>query len=137
MLRLIAVLIACVTPHLVMAQMPVEVIHSGRDSVGQRLVFYYKEAIRSSASFTLALNPTLGLRVRIVTLDPDDASRGYSTAYSATWTWTNPQSPFDLYLTQYVGLCGASRVRSCAEDLLVTTNNQLEDIQRLLASVRR
>ncbi len=126
------VIFSCVAVAETPAQVSVEVIHSGQDSVGQQLVFYYKEAIRSSASFHLTLGSTLGFRVRIVTLDPSEIKSSYSTVYSATWTWNNPEKPFDFYLTQYVGTCGANRVRSCAEDLLVATNTELEKIQRIL-----
>jgi hypothetical protein len=133
----ILLLVLSLSPGIGFAQVPVQVVHSGNDAVGQRLVFYFKEAIRGSTSFSVALEPTLGLRVWIVTLDPDNPSRAYSTVYSAAWTWNNPNEPFDYFLTQYVGTCGSQRVRSCAEDLLVATNSQLERLQRLLSPVRR
>lgn len=137
MIKFIAVVCLLMLSEIAGAQMPVQVVHTGTDRIGQQLVFYYKEAIRGSNSFKIALEPTLGIRVRVVTLDPDDANRGYSTTYSVTWTWNNPQQPFDYYLTSYVGICGADRVRSCADDLLVVTSNQLEDLQRLLTPTSR
>ena len=117
------------------AQTPVEVKGTANDPVGQRLVFYFKESIRSSGSFRLAVSEELGIQVRIVTLDPSDGNTGYSTVYSAVWTWNNPKQIFPVFLTSQVGICGASRARGCAEDLLVVTDKQREDFVKLLQAV--
>jgi hypothetical protein len=116
------------------AQMPVEVVSSGQDPVGQRLVYFFKDAIRRSSTFTLSLEENLGFRVSIVTLDPEQrrTAEGYWTVYSATWTWNNPEQPFPFYLQQVVGTCGSNRVRECADSLLVVTNDQLERVARLI-----
>ena len=132
MAKVLLIVVLVLIPLAASAQVAVQIVHSGYDTVGQRLVFYYKEAIRRSSSFRLVLDDNLGLRVRVVTLEPAGSGGvGYSTVYSATWTWNNPDQLFDFYLTQVVGTCGSSRVHECAENLLVETNNQLERLQRL------
>jgi hypothetical protein len=133
--RTVAVLLLAVSTVPVMAAVPVEVTGTSDDAVGKRLVFYFKEGIRASQSFQLSLGNQLGLQVKIVTLDPSTNNAGYSTIYSAVWTWNNPSNPFPLYLTSSVGTCGSSRVKECAESLLVTTNDQLEDIARLVKAI--
>ena len=116
-------------------QTPVQVKSTSNDPVGQRLVYYFKESIRSSTSFQLAISDELGIQVHIVTVDPSDGNTGYSTAYSVVWTWYNPEKIFPIYLSNNVGVCGANRVRGCAEDLLVLTDKRREDIAKLLKAV--
>jgi hypothetical protein len=121
------------------AQIPVHVVGSGQDPVGQRLVYFYKEALRGSSTFTVALEEGAGFRVSIVTLDPEqrEATRGFWTVYSVTWTLTNPEQPFPYHLHQMVGTCGASRIRECADSLLVITNDQAERVARLIRAIPR
>jgi len=134
--RVAALIISLMASLPAQAEVAVQVVHSGDDSIGQRLAYFYKEALRNSSEFVVALDPQLGFRVRLITLDPTERETGYSTVYSAVWTWNNPEEPYDFYLTTVVGTCGSNRVKGCAEDLLVTTSQQFEKIRAILSQAK-
>lgn len=116
------------------ASTPIIVQATGNDMVGQRLVYYFKEAIRTSASFRLSQGDEPGIEVRLVTLDPSSGDTGGSTVYSAVWTLANPKKYTEIYLTSVVGTCGTKRVHECAEDLLATTDEQRTGIMKVLSA---
>ena len=55
-----------------------------------------------------------------------------TTVYFAVWLWNNPAQPFPLFLTSSVGLCGGNRIQGCAQDLLAKTDEEREQIAKLL-----
>lgn len=118
------------------AGIPVDVEATSRDAVGQRLVFYFKENIKASSSFQLSLDEQTGFQVSIITLNPDDDNQSYSTVYSAVWKWNDAENLLPYYMHSRVGTCGSNRVKECAVDLLVETNNQLERLARLIKAAR-
>lgn len=125
-------------PRLANAAMPVEIIQTTGDTVGQRLVYYVKEGIRASNSMTLAFDEkTPRMQVEIVTIDQNPANPGYSTAYSFVVLWENPNQPFPFYLNQYVGYCGANRVRACADDLVANISQNSDEIIKLLINASK
>lgn len=105
---------------------------TAKDSVGKQLIFATKEAIRRSAGLTLAdTEDESRIQVHFVTIDPDSPERGDRTIYSAVWTVkTLHATPVTMHLTHYVGLCGVSRVQSCAQDLLATTDEQMSKVRQ-------
>lgn len=108
------------------------------DQVGRQLVFELREALRRSAGFTLAERPQdARIYTRIVTIDPNDgSSAGYSTVYSAVITFqTFHDTPIEMYLTNYVGTCGRSRVASCAQSLLSGIDEQAASIRAMIRDV--
>lgn len=113
-------------------KMPVEVLATANDSVGKRLVYFVKEGIQSSATLEPVLNPSIGIRLLIVTIDQNTNNPGYSTAYSFVVTWVSNEQPFPYYLNQYVGYCGSSRVQECAQELVASTAENSEQVLRLL-----
>lgn len=120
------------------AQVPVEVEHTGRDSVGQRLAYYVKESLRASRGLELTTDESIvRMQLSIVTLEGNRDSPGSYTVYSASWLWTNPKNLFPFYLTSSVGYCGTQRARECAEDLVAKTNTQAEEIQKLIRQATR
>lgn len=125
-------------PRLANATMPVEIVQTTADSVGQRLVYYVKEGLRASNSMTLAFDAkTSRMQVEIVTIDQNPANPGYSTAYSFVILWENPNQPFPFYLNQYVGYCGADRVRACADDLVADISQNSDAIIKLLINASK
>src|SRR5690348_15967835 len=89
-----------------LAVMPVEVQSKTPDMVGQRLVFAFKEGIRSSASLGISFDEsTPRMQVSVVTLDQNPSMPGYSTVYSVVILWNNPAQVLPYYLQQYVGYC--------------------------------
>lgn len=127
------VLLGTVFPVIANATMPVEIVQTTSDSVGQRLVYYVKEDIRASDSMTLTFNEKIPrLQVQIVTIDENPANPGYSTAYSFVVLWENPKELFPFFLNNYVGYCGADRVRACASDLVANISENSDEIIKLL-----
>ncbi|GAA3720573.1 hypothetical protein GCM10022421_31040 [Oceanisphaera sediminis] len=119
------------------AEMPVEVIDSGSDSVGNRLIYKIKEKIRSSSSMGLTFDQTkLRMQARISTLDQNTQNPGYSTAYSMVITWSNPDTPLPYYLNHFTGYCGSTRVDSCASDVVAALSKQSDEIIRLLTNAK-
>lgn len=112
---------------------PVEVEHQGEDAIGQRLIFFFEEAIRRSTLFKLASDdPHRGFRLVVLTRDPDphlDTSGG-RTMYALATLWRYQNAPVDVYLNHSYGICGASRVRDCADALLVDLNADWEEFLR-------
>jgi len=110
-----------------LAQVNVYVDSTAPDSVGGRLSYRLKEGIRASAGMKLADTDAEALiTARIVTLDPDANSAASSsrTIYSLVLTAkTMHETPVDMYLTSFVGLCGTKRVEECADGLVADTDN--------------
>jgi hypothetical protein len=131
-LRLV-VIICFLIAEAAFAEMPVEVISTTPDTVGQRLVFAMKEGIRTSASLGISFDQTKPrMQVNVVTLDQNSPNPGYSSAYSVVVLWNNPEQVFPFYLTQYVGYCGSSRVRECADGLVANVSEKADEIIKLL-----
>ena len=113
------------------AEMPVEVISTTPDMVGQRLVYYLKEGIRSSSSLGISFDQKkVRMQVNVVTLDQSQTYPGYSTVYSVVILWNNPAQPFPFYLNQYVGYCGSDRIHECADGLVANVSEQADDVLR-------
>ena len=123
--------------HSVQAQMPVHIEATTPDSVGNRLVFAMREAIRRSSSMTLEDRAEDGfLLLKVVTLNPDESARSNRTIYSIVWiSKTLHETPVQMYLTNSVGLCGTSRVQHCAEDIVAETDRQASFIRGLLRAI--
>ena len=114
------------------AQMKVYVGSTAEDSVGGRLVYAMKEKIRRSAGMILVdRDEDARIAVRVVTLDPDTAGgSGRRTIYSAVLTaQTFHNTPVDMFLTNYVGMCGTARIQECADDLVVVTDRYVTKVK--------
>lgn len=109
---------------------------TAKDTVGQRLVYAFKEQIRRSAALAITENEEDDagrLGVHIVTMDPDDNKNGNWTIYSFTVTMrTFHKYPTEAYLVQSVGKCGSSRIEECASGLVATTDRQASYVRKLL-----
>ena len=121
-----------------LAEMPIEIISTTPDVVGQRLVFALKEGIRSSSSLGISFDQSKArMQVNVVTLDQSTSSPGYSTVYAVVILWNNPAQPFPFYLTQYVGYCGSSRVRECADGLVANISEQSDSLLKLFQAASK
>ncbi len=115
----------------------VEFRHTGDDAVGTRLAYNVREEIRDSKSMNLTYDDDkVRMQLILVTLEPGN-SNSYSTVYSATWVWNNPEQPFPFYITSVVGTCGTSRVSEVAQDLVAQTDKHLNDLRRLFNAVKK
>jgi hypothetical protein len=118
-------------------QMAVEVLHTGTDTVGQRVVFYFKEAIRQSSSLTLALSETHGFKMRFISRDNPGTREGSQTVIAATLTFFDPKSGVDFFMNTRLQFCGADRAKECAERILIDTSNEFERMQRAYESTQK
>ncbi len=116
----------------------VSVSHAGEDSVGQRLAFALREAIRSSAGYRLVDYKEALFRVSLVTLDPDRSLSGNKTAAAVTYTVrntlpfkdSNPQTWYPIYLTTSIVIAGADRTEDQARGILASLDANIEDYKR-------
>src|SRR5262249_38742088 len=106
---------------------PVEILQSGKDSLGQRFAFEIKEAIRGSRSMRLVTDSSPHLIVHIVTLDPDTDAPGNRTITSVTIVYDSMNTPArGAYLTSYVAVCGVQRINECARGILPDIDSAAE-----------
>lgn len=111
------------------AAMPVEIVSSASDPIGERLVFALKERVRSSESLELTFDQsTPRLQIFIISIDPSVDNDGYSTAYSTVIAWKNPKDQFPYLLSQYVSLCGGSKVKDSADGIVAKISKQSDAI---------
>jgi hypothetical protein len=125
--RLLFVMMAVffvVMPQKVLAQQktPVLVVHDGTDSVGGRLAYQVKEAIRRSGGFRLIQGNEPGLRIRLITRDLNqivyaDSKPGTGTIYTVTFTMKTDAQP-EWFLVSDMANCTPNRVNEVAEILI-------------------
>lgn len=142
-LRLLILSIALAATSVAPAQdgkISVAVDHSGSDTVGQRLVFAVREAIRASSGYKLVSGKEAILHISLVTLDPErsPSASGYWTAAAVAYTMRNdlplnkadPQTWYPIYLTTNIVLAGMSRVDDQAKGILATLDAQVEQYRQ-------
>lgn len=120
------------------AQVKVFVSSTAPDSVGNRLAYAVKEAIRRSSGMQLADREEDALiSLSIVTLDPDkNYNESNRTIYSAVWTvQTFHSTPVSMYLTNSVGICGTGRVSQCADGLAADTDAKISSVRSLIRDI--
>ena len=121
-------------------KLTVSVSHSGDDSVGSRLAFAVREAIRSSSGYQLVSEKST-LQIEVVTLDPNRGERnsGNQTVSSVTYTMRNflpyekgnPQTWLPIFLSVWIGLAGANRVDEQAKSILAALDREVESYKRM------
>jgi hypothetical protein len=115
------------------AQAPVPVYLSStvatKDTVGSRMTFELKEAIRSSRSFRLVADDAYPrIALYIVTMEETE---GLSTVASVVLTFDDLDMPLrGGYITSSVQVCGSDRVTSCARSMLASIDRAVERLQR-------
>lgn len=116
-------------------KLSVSVSHSGEDSVGERLAFHIREAIRASNAYELVTGPSALFRISLVTLNPDRESSGNRTAASYVVSMRNtnpfreqhPETWYPIFMTSGVVTSGSARVKETAEELLATLDSEVEE----------
>ena len=122
----------------ILAQVPVQVLETSEDSVGQRLTYNLKEQIRESRGLQIARDlQSQRMQFRIVTLDQNPSSPGNSTVYSAVTLWANPNVALPVFLDQQVGYCGSNRVDECAEALVASISKQADQIIAIFSMLHK
>lgn len=131
-----ALLGAYATPTSAQSKIKVNIQATAKDVIGRQFVFHVRDQIGRSGTFVE--DPDGALRVLIVTLDPDSgaASAGSQTIYSYTIVISGGSESLDSYLTSGVGVCGASKVQSCAGSMFTTLGEEVETIRAALSSTK-
>ena len=105
------------------------------DSVGQRLVYKVREALRRSASMRVADTYAESIvQSSIVCLTPKEGERGVITRYSHAVTFINSKGTYDYQLTHGVGICGSDRVDNCADDLVASIDSAVVEVRGQISS---
>src|SRR5882762_412936 len=101
------------------------------DSVGQRLVFQLREAVRRSAAFTLTIGdePRIRLVIRTMNRLPDQPN--ISSIYSVVWVGQGKDT-LPVYLDSTIGFAGSAVLQSSAETILARTDKLVFDLRRLI-----
>lgn len=127
-----ALLIAVLTAHATLAAGPnptrIRVDDVSHGGAGARLVFAFKEQVRSSQSFRLAEGDGEGLHVSIETLDQSSEDASDLTIYSVIWSLKMPKEPFPLLIAHMIGYCAAKRIDETAGTLLARTDKVVSDV---------
>jgi hypothetical protein len=119
--------IACLGPRPLLAQqnkIAIGVFQLGEDAVGKSLAFAVRDAIRHSASYTLAPTGSQTFSIGLVTIDISTATSSSSSAVSVVFTLANPQptastlSGYPLLLNGTVLAVGRSRVPEMADRIV-------------------
>jgi hypothetical protein len=109
-------------------KIPVIVIDESTDSVGQRLVYKFKEEIRQSSTLSITLDQkAAALEIQISTMDRLPDSPGLSTMYSVVWVMTLGGTTRTFYYNS-LGYCGGNRVDEYAEIFLARTDQIMDEI---------
>lgn len=131
---LIIAALLLVLPSVTFAQkkIAVEVEHTGRDTVGQRIAFAVREGIRGSRGMELVTDSRRPrIKVVVVTIDSSTAERGYSSALSVSYLYDNLDVPLSgALITSEVYFCGTDRATSCAESIVAKIDSVIEQLRR-------
>ena len=107
----------------------VEVQSTASDPVGIRLTYQVREHLARSATFR-AREPSdkMFMVMSLVTIDSEQEAerRGLSGTYSHAVLWAISPNGLRWHLSNSVGVCGAGRVASCAEDLIAVMADRYE-----------
>src|SRR5437773_3033978 len=109
-------------------KIPVEVNHSGQDTVGARIAYELKQSIAASRTMRLEDSAYVPrMKAVIVSLDIEDSARGSRSALSVSIVFDSLDTPLGgIYLTSYVQTCGTLRAQNCAADLLALVDKQID-----------
>jgi hypothetical protein len=111
---------------------PVEIVHTGTDTIGQRVAYQIKEIIQNSAT----MGPYTGsesawFKIRLASMATDSDQQNDLTCYSTVLTMCITDSETkvireEAYLKSWVGVCGALRVRETAEGIIAGVSKQFD-----------
>lgn len=112
-------------------KVPVVLEHSGRDMVGQRVVFELREVIRGSQSMRLVTMAEADPRivVSVVTVEGGNVP-GNSTAAAVSVLFDSSSILFSGYfIISSVQTCGSLRTQECARDMAATIDAGIERVR--------
>ena len=142
-LRLLALIFVAALPSVVKAQStktPVQVVHSGKDNVGQRLAFELREVIRGSRSMKFVSGPESDPRivVQLVTQDNNSSSPGNAASVAMAIIYDGKFVEGNgIFLTMIVQNCGSKVTQDCARDLAADIDQEIEKLKTNWPSLAR
>lgn len=123
---------ALVGPNTLNAQVPFKVYVSATadDSVGSRLAYAVREAIRRSAGLRYTNNrDEAAMAISIVTMNPDKNHRGENrTIYSLVLTVELSDIDIAALVSHSVGVCGSARVEECADEIVAEADEYMSSL---------
>ena len=124
-------------------QIPISVEHSGNDSVGKKLAYYFKDLVHSSSSLYIATDedsdkPKINVLIQTMERQRDGNLSNLNSIYSVIWLWKrHEEEALPIYLTSTIGYCGTNVVKGCAEGLIVDTAELAEEMQELIILLKK
>jgi len=118
--------------NLLWAQMPVEIMGTCQDPVGQKLLYNIKEQVSSSSLMYQTFEDEYRMQIQIVTLPMDDNYPANGAIYSFVVNWVNPEQVLPLFLTSYVGKCGSLVAEEVAANLVSSAYNEVEELLKAI-----
>lgn len=101
------------------------------DDVGRQLASRLRIKLASSPLLTfVASDDRTSLKVKLVTLNPDNGYSQNYTVYSEVIVLHSPGEAFDSYLSSYVGTCGRNKVDQCADSLFADIDEWADVIRK-------
>jgi len=124
-MRIFVIFLALLFHPLAIAQtsVGVHIASTANDSVGRQFVYELREKIRASHGLRLENRSVDAIiRLKIVTLDPISSGLrgniGDNTIYSIVFTFRPMDRDAEIYWGNFVGICGASKIESCARNIV-------------------
>lgn len=135
-------LVALTAPMFAVAQdikVPVQVTHSGEDSVGRQFAYELREGIRSSYGFRLVDDvATSRVVLSIVSLDLSNNGKGISSAIAVATTFDAIDVPVSGYhITTAVQHCGTDKTAQCARRAMANLDEDLQYLKNKWPAVWR
>jgi hypothetical protein len=129
----LAIIAACfvLMPQTVPAQqkVAVEVTHTSKDLLGQRLTYLVKEGIRRSAGLRLTDINEPRLMFHLLTINMFQERPGTSVCYGFTITFLNAAGA-EIFLSTGLSGCGSQRVNEVAEILVANIDKEADFVRR-------
>jgi len=101
------------------------------DDVGKQIASKIRQKIALSPLMTfISSEKTTSLRLKLVTLNPDDGSSQNQTVYSKVLVFHPDSGGLDLYLSSSVGTCGRNKVDQCAETIFADIDEWADAIRK-------
>ena len=130
-MSLIILLLAAPSMCFAQAKVPLEVVHSGKDRVGQLFVTELKEIMRAHSARPVTDRQRPRIVVLVTTADGDSQLRGSSSAISVSILYDAPRMPGE-------GAFLRSMAQSCSrENAPICARNAAADVEYEVSLLRR
>ena len=134
MTQILAVILSCLlAPTIALAQIkaPVEVVHSGKDQVGQLFVAELKEVFRAHSAKPVTDRQRPRIVIFVASTDSDAQLRGASSAISVSILYDAPRMPAEgAFLKALVQACQRDNAAICARNAAAHVDHELGQLRK-------